>query len=56
MKSSDNFEPIYLQDAKRHIDWLYEKINQIDKKDINGMKTKKVPFLIKFINFLKRVF
>jgi len=55
--SSDSFEPIYLQDAKRHVEWLLDKIKHADKKkDVGDRKVKKASLFAKFVSFLKRVF
>ena len=58
MKSSNgsNFEPIYLQDAKRHIDWLYERIKKINEDDSKEVYIKKPSLFSKFWIFLKKVF
>ena len=56
MKSDDGFEPIYLRDAKRHIDWLYEKIKTTQESSDKKIQTKKSPLFVRFINLLKRVF
>ena len=55
MKSS-RFEPIYLKDAKRHIEWLYEKVKTTKESDTKILNAKKPSTFSKFINFLKRVF
>ncbi len=55
MKSSNDFEPIYLQDAKRHIEWLYNKIKN-SQKNTTQTKSQEISLLAKVINFLKRVF
>ncbi len=58
MKSSSesNFEPIYLQDAKRHIDWLYKRIKKINEDDSKEMYIKKTSLFSKFWTFLKKIF
>jgi len=56
MKNSNSFEPVYLRDAKRHIDWLYKRIKTINKNDTKEFKIKKISTFSKFLNFLKRVF
>ncbi len=57
MKKSSDFQPIYLQDAKRHIDWLYEKTkNPASSKNEQIIKPKEPSFLSKFWTFLKKVF
>jgi len=67
---SDKFEPIYLQDAKRHIEWLYEKIDKVvHTKELeidlkvpsaeeleNRPKKKKSTFGSKVLYWLKRIF
>ena len=58
MKSnnSNNFEPIYLQDAKRHIEWLYERIKKISEEDKKEVYIKKTSIFSGFWTFLKKVF
>ncbi len=52
---SNKFEPICLQDAKRHIQWLYDKIKKTDLNDMNMKKTK-TSFVSKILIWLKKVF
>jgi len=50
-----DFEPIYLQDAKRHIEWLYDKLKE-SKKDKEIISKKRDSYISKLLEFLKRVF
>ena len=50
-----DFEPIYLQDAKRHIEWLYEKLKKNRVPDV-APKKEKIGLFKKFVEILKRVF
>ncbi len=49
------FEPICLQDAKRHIEWLYDKIKKSDLNNVNIKKTK-TSVISKILNWIKKVF
>ncbi len=53
-----DFEPIYLQDAKRHIEWLYDKLKQNRDSDVKNTFTKrrKQSLLHKFFTLLKEIF
>ncbi|NPA73089.1 MAG: hypothetical protein GXO12_00090 [Epsilonproteobacteria bacterium] len=53
---SENFEPIYLQDAKRHIDWLYSKLKDNYEEDEKMVKKEKSSFFTKVIAILKKIF
>ncbi len=53
---NDKFIPIYLQDAKRHIQWLYERIDTKDVKKSVVKSRNKTSFTVRFFNWLKRVF
>ena len=55
-KMNDKFIPIYLQDAKRHIQWLYERIDAKDVKKSAVKSRNKTSFAVRFFNWLKRVF
>jgi hypothetical protein len=52
---NSKFEPVYLQDAKRHIDWLYNKIKETNSNDKIKQKVK-FSFVSKILTWLKRVF
>ncbi len=56
MKKSSDFQPIYLQDAKRHIDWLYEKIKNSSQSSSEHNKIEKLSIFSKIVIFLKKVF
>ena len=56
MKKSSDFQPIYLQDAKRHIEWLREKIKNHSQSSNEHSKTEKSSIFSKIITFLKKVF
>ncbi len=56
MKKNNDFQPIYLQDAKRHIDWIYEKIKNSSQDSREYAKREKPSIFSKFITFLKKVF
>ena len=56
MKKSSNFEPIYLQDAKRHIDWLYKRVKKTSEEDSKNEHIKRPSFFSKFLIFLKKLF
>ncbi len=51
---SDKFEPIYLQDAKRHIDWLYDKIKKTSH--LKQIEQPKRSLFSRVISWLKDVF
>ena len=52
-----DFEPIYLQDAKRHIEWLYDKIKQRDISLKNtDIKNKKRGLLHKIFALIREIF
>ena len=53
---NDKFIPIYLQEAKRHIQWLYERIDAKDEKKSAVKSRNKTSFAVRFFNWLKRVF
>jgi len=54
--SSNSFEPIYLQDAKRHIEWLYERIKKISEEDQKEIYVKNPSIFSKIWTFFKKVF
>lgn len=45
----NDFNPIHLKEASKHLDWLIEKTKRI-------YKPRKKTFFQKFIDLLKRVF
>jgi len=53
-----DFEPIYLQDAKRHIEWLYDKLKQNRNSDTKDAftKNKQQGLLHRFFSLLKEIF
>ncbi len=54
---SKRFEPIYLQDANRHIQWLYEKIKETSSSQ-NQKKSneKESNFFDKVLSWFKKIF
>lgn len=53
----NNFEPLNLKNANRHLAWLVDKIgNSSGTRDISKPKKTKVSLWNKILNILTRVF
>ncbi len=47
-----DFEPIFLKEASKHLDWIISNFREDEK----NLAKREKSFFAKFISFLKRVF